>query len=66
MSEKTVITCDALDCFNEHEHYGGDFLISDITDKGWIYVPEHESHYCQNCKPDVKAELDEDNIEYIE
>lgn len=50
MSEKTVISCDALDCCNEYEHIGGDFLIDNIINENWLYVPEHETHYCGDCK----------------
>ena len=55
MSEKTVIECDAVDCCAEREFIGGGFLISDITDAGWVYDPENETHYCVSCKPAVIA-----------
>lgn len=47
MSEKTVISCDAIDCIYEYEHDGGDFLLGDI--KGWLYDEINEMHYCPNC-----------------
>jgi hypothetical protein len=65
MTEKTVITCDALNCCNEYEHTGGDFMICDITGKGWVYVPGSETHYCKDCGPEIIKELKRDNIEYI-
>ena len=66
MSEKTVITCDAMSCSNEYEHFGGDFIINDISQRGWIYIPDYETHYCPACKKEVIQELKSDDIEYIE
>jgi len=66
MTEKIVINCDVSDCVEEYEHIGGDFLIMDITDRNWIYVPESETHYCSSCKSEVIKELDADGVEYID
>ena len=51
MTEKTVISCDGGNCDSgsEHEHYGGDFMICDITDIGWSYDADNEFHYCPSC-----------------
>ena len=65
MSEKTVISCDALDCHKEYEQDGNDVMIGDIANIGWLYVPESETHYCPSCKPKVEKELVEDGVEYI-
>jgi hypothetical protein len=62
MSERTVISCDASGCCNEHEEFGGGFILGDI--KGWIYCQESETHYCPSCIELVRPELDEDGVEY--
>lgn len=55
MSEKTIIECDGLGCCHEYEHIGGDFMIIDITDRGWSYDDINEFHYCSSCVAKLKA-----------
>ncbi len=53
---KIIMTCDALDCCRSVEIYGD--TEGDVIHAGWHVHDLSEGHYCPQCWPEVKKELD--------
>ncbi|SDI28957.1 hypothetical protein SAMN04487867_104116 [Vreelandella titanicae] len=63
MGIELKLSCDALDCLNEHttEIDDHDDLGRLVTSAGWIADPSNPDFvYCRKCKPIVKAEWAEE------
>lgn len=61
MTVKITLMCDAYGCINSKEIQG--CTDSDIEAAGFHPNPyDGEDHYCSKCWPQVKAELEEDEV----